>query len=232
MVNVMNRYGTVVNHVFEEKVTKAAIEKQFSYDSLTKSILSTMGHKVPKDTWTKMCGPEINSVASVTLRQIFDVIGNVDEASMLPTTPGGSMTRLCGQNSSDSKEDDVQRAAIELARKRVESSIDLKNRENGNELILLHDRCSLQWPRISQGKIERTYISGRLVSTPFRIIFIATSKTIRQRRMSLYMASQFTVSVRTPFIFSLSLSPSPLTPHTHTHTGTLAHYRKHSKRSR
>ena len=51
-----------------------------------------MGHDIPKDTWIKLCGPEHDSVASVTLRQLFRVIGNADEATMMPTTPHGSST--------------------------------------------------------------------------------------------------------------------------------------------
>ena len=99
------------------------------------------------------------------------------------------------QHSNTNARTQVHKAAIELARKRVESTVDLRDRESSEMLTLLHDRCSLQWQRISDGKTERTYISGRLVATPFRIIFIATSKTVRQKRMSLYMSSSFTVSV-------------------------------------
>lgn len=106
-VNVMNRYGTVVNHVFDESVTKAVSNARFSYAALTKSIDDTMGHEIPKDTWIKLCGPEHDSVASVTLRQLFRVIGNADEATMMPTTPHGSSTSTQA-SSDDRSQNDVR----------------------------------------------------------------------------------------------------------------------------
>jgi hypothetical protein len=228
-VNVMNRYGTVVNHVFDESVTKAVSNARFSYAALTKSIDDTMGHEIPKNTWIKLCGPEDGSIASVTLRQLFRVIGNADEATMMPTTPHGSTTST-QISADDGSRNDVHKAAIELARKRVESTVDLRDRERSEMLTLLHDRCSLQWQRISDGKTERTYISGRLVATPFRIIFIATSKTVRQKRMSLYMSSSFTVSVRSSLFHYTTRGIDPT--RTPQHTGTLAHNRQCTKRSR
>ena len=148
---------------------------------------------------------------------------------MMPTTPHGSTTST-QISADDGSRNDVHKAAIELARKRVESTVDLRDRERSEMLTLLHDRCSLQWQRISDGKTERTYISGRLVATPFRIIFIATSKTVRQKRMSLYMSSSFTVSVRSSLFHYTTRGIDPT--RTPQHTGTLAHNRQCTKRSR
>ena len=99
-VNVMNRYGTVVNHVFDESVTKAVKDNRFSYAALTKLISDCVGHDIPKDTWLKLCGPEDNSIASVNLRQLFRVIGNADEATMMPTTTVAVNVIRCTENDS------------------------------------------------------------------------------------------------------------------------------------
>lgn len=212
MVNTMNSYGPVLNHVYEEHCVKTAKEGIFSYKDLCEAIRKYVHFVVDPSLLVDLAGPENASLASITLRQLFHVIAAAEDESegRVCATPSQHLSshhtddnRSLMANGTDASSAKKKSSSV---MSRINNVANLREREsNGGTIDILHNRCSLQWQRLADGVVSRVFVSGRLVLTNFRLMFVARSKHVRQRRMSLYMNSAFMVSMPLTSVVSITV---------------------------
>eukprot|EP00940_MAST-03C_sp_MAST-3C-sp2_P002610 g2610.t1 len=213
VLDIMNRYGTVVNHLYEEHFSSDARKKEGSRDagdvvqSLTGAIEKYMGLYISKRKVADLCGPEIKT-SPITLRQLFHIVAAADMPDSSASEVDSSSMDASARSKTTKPGLKKKSSIIETSRKRIVSAVEFRDGEEIDDVRILHGRASLQWQRLVDGIVQRVYISGSLALTPFRLVFVAHSKHIRERRMSQYLKSAFLVSMPMTTVVSIDADRS------------------------